>query len=385
MESKNIVLFSHTFMGGAFVVGSHHYAKELAKKGHKVLHISTPITKYHFFKNDMANSFKRKNKDKLIKISENCFQLIPYSSGLPWSFSKYFFKKFSINYLTKPLKKKIKNIIEEFYGEEEIDYLVVDQPTMIGMEKFINYKKLIYRATDVYSEMMEDEIVIDAEKHLLNNSNGMISTSPTVEKHLMSLNDQLPKIMLENAAELDHFKRKALKPEEINKVKGKIAVYVGALDKRFDFEAIKYIANSHKELNIIIIGPVVNHQETELLKTFGNIFIIGPIDYSRIPSFLQHSDIALLPLSNHPSNDGRSPMKLYEYLATGLPVVCKVTDDIKLRNLNYVYFYDDNKSLETALLSSLDSSLSKIEIEKSIGDISWKDNTNKLLDFLSKL
>ena len=46
-KKLTIVFASHTFMGGTFVVGSHHLARCLANQGHRVLHLSTPVTPFH--------------------------------------------------------------------------------------------------------------------------------------------------------------------------------------------------------------------------------------------------------------------------------------------------------------------------------------------------
>ena len=41
----------------------------------------------------------------------------------------------------------------------------------------------------------------------------------------------------------------------------------------------------------------------------------GPVDYADLPKILARYRVGLLPLSDEPTNSGRSPMKLYEYLA----------------------------------------------------------------------
>ncbi|GIN12687.1 glycosyl transferase [Shouchella clausii] len=382
---KNIVFLSHTFIGGPFVVGSHHLAKELARQGHKVLHISTPLTLLHLFKKDEITSLKRSKKDSLEKITDNCYQLIPSSYGLPWKISGEIYKKTKINLLTKPTEKIVKKSIKSVFDNQVIDYLLIDQPTMIGLENIIPSKKIIYRATDIYSEMLSDPNIVKAEIDLLEKSDAMIGTSPTVSSYLKSLDGELPLLTLENAADLNLFKSKTKKPNYYVGMESPIMVYVGALDRRFDFQTIYWIASNLKSINIVLIGPLVESKEVECLSELSNVYIMGPIQYEKIPSYLQHADIAILPLSDHPSNKGRSPMKLYEYLASGLPIVCKAVDDLKKRQLKHVYFYEESEEILELIPELLNKKTDKDTIKNSFGEVSWENNTRKLMSFISDL
>jgi len=46
-SAMDIVFASHTVIGGHFVVGSHHLARSFAAAGHRVAHMSTPISPAH--------------------------------------------------------------------------------------------------------------------------------------------------------------------------------------------------------------------------------------------------------------------------------------------------------------------------------------------------
>ena len=52
-----------------------------------------------------------------------------------------------------------------------------------------------------------------------------------------------------------------------------------------------------------------------------NLVALGSVDYSKLPQILSQCAVGLLPMSDDASNAGRSPMKFFEYLAAGLPVV----------------------------------------------------------------
>jgi glycosyltransferase involved in cell wall biosynthesis len=55
-----------------------------------------------------------------------------------------------------------------------------------------------------------------------------------------------------------------------------------------------------------------------------NVHYLGPVGRDDLPAYLQHSDVGIIPfdVANHRALiDGVNPIKLYEYLAAGLPVV----------------------------------------------------------------
>ena len=52
-----------------------------------------------------------------------------------------------------------------------------------------------------------------------------------------------------------------------------------------------------------------------------NIHLLGPRTYAELPDVLRAADAGLIPYARNPLTDSIFPMKVYEYLAAGLPVV----------------------------------------------------------------
>src|SRR6185436_7137771 len=85
-----------------------------------------------------------------------------------------------------------------------------------------------------------------------------------------------------------------------------------------------------------------------------NVSLAGPVDYADLPKTLVRYRVGLLPLSDEPTNSGRSPMKLYEYLASGLNVLTRATGPITARGLRDVHSYPDQESAVAAYRRALD-------------------------------
>jgi glycosyltransferase involved in cell wall biosynthesis len=120
------------------------------------------------------------------------------------------------------------------------------------------------------------------------------------------------------------------------------------------------------------------------LKGIRNLVLLGPRSYDLIPAFLQHADIGLLPLTSHPANAGRSPMKLYEYGAAGLYVVATATPELVRRSLPFVCLARDGSEFIAGVQAVLDKPGLLEDKRRAAREISagmdWKGIASRLLN-----
>ncbi len=379
---KKILFVSHTFMGGPFVVGSHHLARTFSELGHKVIHLSTPVTPIHHLKKDNITKMKIARSNEINQINENLIDYIPFSIGLPWSMMRPIYNNLKINFSVLFLKSNIQKVIKSFFDTLEIDYLIIDQPTMVGIENLVTAKKIIYRATDLYAEMMNDTSILNAEKNIIKKADGLIGTSKPVLNHITAMNEELPSLLVENGVNFKHFSEEREMPHLYQNFIGKRAIYAGAIDERLDLNAIIDLAKSNPDVHTIVIGPLNDETIKDQYKNIKNLHFLGSVDYNDLPAYLQYADVALLPLSNHKANNGRSPMKLYEYLAAGLPVVTKKTDELVNRNEKNIYFYENINETVREVISL---NLQKNDVKENIGKYGWEQKAKLVYEFAEKL
>ena len=99
------------------------------------------------------------------------------------------------------------------------------------------------------------------------------------------------------------------------------------------------LAKSRPDIEFVIIGSG-SHLARMAATPLSNLRILGARPYAVLPAYLRHAHAGLLPLNDHPANAGRSPMKLYEYAAAGLPVLATRTAELARRGLPFVRFID---------------------------------------------
>jgi glycosyltransferase involved in cell wall biosynthesis len=332
----NIVFASHTEIGGTFVVGSHHLAREFARLGHRVAHLGPPISLAHLIRIGRADVRRRfalwarggeMDRDGVL----NYVGLSP----LPWRLAlKLGRGGWNLYARTLPSMRRVL----ERAGMWPVDALLVDQPQLAGIETLLRPRLLVYRATDLYGQMMSNPVVDAAERRIARAARLLVGTSEPVLAHLRSI-ASAPAMLLENGVEFDRFAATTAAPPEYRDIPAPRAVYAGALDERFDVGAIETLAQAGG-VSVVLIGPA-SAGVAAALASRPNVFLLGPRRYESLPAYLQHAQIGLLPLTAHPANEGRSPMKLFEYGAAGLPVVATATRELSRRALPFVVLAED--------------------------------------------
>jgi glycosyltransferase involved in cell wall biosynthesis len=88
---------------------------------------------------------------------------------------------------------------------------------------------------------------------------------------------------------------------------------------RVDLELLEALAQALPSVSIVLIGP--SHLAPGRLQRYPNIFLAGPRPYEVLPEYMRTFDACIVPHLMTPFTESLNPIKLWEYLAAGLPVV----------------------------------------------------------------
>ena len=93
---------------------------------------------------------------------------------------------------------------------------------------------------------------------------------------------------------------------------------------KVDFNLIQKLALICPDWSIVLIGLVGEgdpNTSINLLTNIENIYLLGPRSYKELPKLMHFCDVGLLPCVLNHYTRAMFPMKFFEYLAAGLPVV----------------------------------------------------------------
>jgi len=119
----------------------------------------------------------------------------------------------------------------------------------------------------------------------------------------------------------------------------RVAAFLGRIDARISFEDLEHILETDPGMHLLLLGEVGSEGEAILRRLArGRVTALGLLRQSEAAALLPAADLLLIPYRREPEMETLRGLKLYEYLATGLPVVASFRRGLKaLRELLYLY------------------------------------------------
>lgn len=314
-----------------FRVGSHHIARSLVELGWEVAFISDPISPFHVI-NGITPELKQRyliyRQNGISDLDNRLWAYIPGAflspNNKPILRSQWVHK-----YWYATTYPNIINIAQK-NGFDEVDLLYFDNPTHMFWLNKIQSKRSIFRVADNNTDFVKNTKALEKlEIELIKTVDLVVYSAENLKEYV---NNKGPKRMLHvpNGVYFNHFTNTINQlPEEYKKIPKPIALYVGAMDFWFDFDLLNMAAEYLPNVSFVLIGP---EKKARLkLKKLANIHILGRRDYSQLPNYIKNADLGLIPFNvqEYPNLvNSINPLKLYEYMACGLPVISMEWDEL---------------------------------------------------------
>jgi glycosyltransferase involved in cell wall biosynthesis len=187
--------------------------------------------------------------------------------------------------------------------------------------------RLIYDFLDHLQVFSGNQRKLSKQHNLLLKSAAIVlATSPELYEQVKLVRPDV--VLCPNAVDYDHFSVSDSDylepPADISPLllsNSPIIGYIGALARWIDFELIEEVAKLRPGINFLLIGPDHENALPPRLLRNPNIFWIGSKSYNDIPIYLIYVDAAIIPFLVNEMTHAVSPLKLFEYMAAGKPVI----------------------------------------------------------------
>jgi len=112
-------------------------------------------------------------------------------------------------------------------------------------------------------------------------------------------------------------------PEDLRSIPHPRIVLIGGLGWDVDYDLLGYVADSHPEWSVVMIGLVRSSGKdgVESVLKRPNAYSLGYKPQPELPAYLQYCDVGLMSYKIEGSIIDGYPLKMHEYLSAGLPVV----------------------------------------------------------------
>ncbi len=189
---------------------------------------------------------------------------------------------------------------------------------------------------------------------------------------------------IRNAVDVRYFSQR---PETVFQPDGHPVIgYFGAIAEWFDMELVAYCARRHPKWQFVLIGAA-DSCDVSAVAALPNVTFLGEKPYADLTHYLYAFDVCLIPFKLMDLTRATNPVKVYEYLCAGKPVVA--TDLPELRRLppNMVELAHSPAEFDRAIVHALRNNKDPAAVRRRQGWAarhSWDVRARKLAGVVAR-
>lgn len=217
--------------------------------------------------------------------------------------------------------------ISNLCRDHEIRCMVslVENPFWLPLVETIPGNLLIYDCIDHHAgfatgtpEMAKEE------KRLLKSADLVVTSSASLAEKVREVTDS---VLVRNAVDFAFFSQK---PATIKRPSDRPVVgYYGAISDWFNMALVVSAARAFPEWDFWLIGAA-SAEQVAAAHGLPNILFAGEVPYAELPTYLYGMDVCMIPFQENELTRCTNPVKVYEYLAAGKPVVATWMPELEL-------------------------------------------------------
>jgi GT2 family glycosyltransferase/glycosyltransferase involved in cell wall biosynthesis len=188
--------------------------------------------------------------------------------------------------------------------------------------------KIVYDCLDRHGGFSTNSAAVIAEEEALIQSSDLVTaTSRVLYEDLKTRNVQ--SLLLPNAADFDHFSVFVGEaPVWLEQLQKPVIGYYGAIADWFDTALVGRIARLRPQWSVVLVGSTYS-ADLRPLTGLPNVHLPGEQPYEILPAYLHAFDACIIPFKKSPLTEATNPVKFYEYLCAGKPVVSVMLPELR--------------------------------------------------------
>lgn len=263
------------------------------------------------------------------------------------------------------------------------DILIVSSPAFLKYA--ISLKKenipLIYDCRDVFSKWEHvKKYAIEAEKELICIADVIITSSEGIKNEVLKINNTANVIAIPNGVPQSMVNKF---PKKTKNLKPKVG-FVGHMGYYVDLSLVLEIAKEMKNVDFILVGDHTNIKDI-VENAPKNCVFMGEVPFESLNDLYCTFDIGIIPFKANGLTNPIIPIKLIEYFAKGLPVVCSPLDEVKrIDKDNLIHYADGKEDWINKIEIALEDDRQNQFIEFANG-YTWENATERYISIIEGL
>ena len=384
--SEDCVLFATADWDTPYWTNKQHTARHLALKGYRVLYIeSIGLRSPTLSGRDLRRIWQRLKRGLRTPrlVAPNLWVMSP----LAIPFKHHWPVIRAIN--QGLMRLRIKHFAR--HHDFQAPLIWTYHPFMLGSIAGLEHSAVVYHCVDDLSAIPGiDKIAFNIEeKRLLSQCKAVFVTSEALKEKCLPFN--LNTHYSPNVVDFEHFAtahNKGPLPDDLANIPSPRIGYIGALsDFKVNFELIHDVAKARPDWSWVLIGDEREGQhsvDVAKLKDLPNVYFLGHKPYEQLPVYLRGIDVGTLPTLLNDYTKSMFPMKYFEYLAAGVPVVSTPLEFTKQQSAAIQIGIDQTSTVEAIDRQLQRGKLSKEEGKFYVSANTWNSRLEKSIDILNK-
>lgn len=259
----------------------------------------------------------------------------------------------------------------------------------------LNEKLFVFDAVDNWSEHNEYTHLMRKSKLLKNyqtiadKANLIFTVSPDLIGFFKTFGRTDNIFWIPNGVNYEHFNNQELIQQAtlLDGYSQPIIGYLGTIESRLDLDLIAHLAQKHCDKIIALCGPIwqsVKKQLKNHAQKYKNIILTDRIPAKLAPAYLQRFSVGIIPHKINSFVQSMNPMKLYEYLAAGKPIVTTPIPTLEMFE-NKLYVAENYEQFSNAIDQALaqDNEILHTSRREEARRYSWHARVDEMIDQIS--
>ncbi|MGX7377181.1 glycosyltransferase [Carnobacterium maltaromaticum] len=278
-----------------------------------------------WIKNDKTlqiHDTSEENLDKVVfKINDN---LTVYRKKILPKGAIPLIRTLNINLFMKPFLSKLQK-------NNKYDAVILTHPSQFAFLDKIKFKntKIIYDCMDNYGAFTgaASSTIASAEALLVKRADFVIVSSNNLKNKLTENypNEAKKLTVINNGVDMKTFTlNQTIDTKETEIVKAnnrKKVAYIGTISDWVNISMIYKLAKEMSNVDFYVVGPLDRHINMDEYNDLDNMIFTGPQPYYTVPAIIKQMDVMIMPFVLNEVVESVNPVKIYEYLAMGKPVI----------------------------------------------------------------
>jgi len=311
-------------------VGSHAWARLFVQHEWRAAYVSDPVTPWHWLNGQNRDRIRERfslwRKGGHASGKEMIRAWVPFSLFAPQNYplfrSQWALENWDL-FSMPPVETQLRD-----WEFEAPNVLWLDSVRHAGWGKRLAPALTVLRLADWNAGFTATpQSIVKMEQKLLTEADIVITSARALEDRIRPARGNRPLCAIRNGVDFAFWSSPCPEPVEYASIPCPRAIYVGAVDEWFDVPLLIKVACALKDFSFVVIGQRRIDFETE--ESPANIYWLGTRPRETVRSYVQHAQVGIIPFKRTGLIECVCPLKLYEYMACGLPVIATRWEELE--------------------------------------------------------